>query len=483
MTTTSLFTPKPAAKPLEPRAKLVKRVSIALPPDARLSSDMENGLPLRRRQSARSSTQTANLRLERKLREDAARRASIVSRPKRPTQPRKTQDQLIADALELEERNVKSLKDFLAREEEKKRAARVVRKALHDGGVVAFISRAEEVRLPPVQVITPSAAPGEVTLPVLVSQDNVSSRPLKTEQNEEGREENVNLHMSEVASNPDNRVTLEAVDSENLLEAPAPLAKPPHTPKLAQDSEQVLRTDSSIIPLGASQGVEVEGANEAPAIASRPLVLEKHVERQVANIEQPGQPATAEALPAGETSQTMEDPSSVAPPQPQESTEEKVLRTRNLVALKDLVPADVIMDDEGEIDTQKSKNKVPWTWVEEMAALFGHHVDWGALRVVPARNRPIYRRPPICLMTGLPAPYRDPQTGIPYANAKAYRTLQRLTHHEFVWSEGRGVYWADETEHGARGVPASWNGYVRGIMPGQQAAAALAKEDVEMEDV
>lgn len=42
-----------------------------------------------------------------------------------------------------------------------------------------------------------------------------------------------------------------------------------------------------------------------------------------------------------------------------------------------------------------------------------------------------HTQPPskICIITGLPAKYRDPKTGYPYANLNAYKEIQRLYHH------------------------------------------------------
>ncbi|KZT58561.1 YL1-domain-containing protein [Calocera cornea HHB12733] len=470
-TTTSLFVPKPAAKaPAEQRAKPVKRVSIALPPDTRSINILDNSYPLRRRQSARSSTRTAKLKLERKLKEDAARRASVVSRPKRPIQPRKTQDQLIADALELEERNVKSLKDFLAREEEKKRTARVVRKTVHDGGVVAFISRAEEVRIPPVQVIEPTVAPMEMLLPLPAFPSSAATQVMKLEQIAEEcqatmKEQPLSLAGSGV---PEPRKSPSAPQPE----------KPGGSPDVGE-SGQALPADVDVASLTTPQRADADDVEEVQPIPLAATTPHEPAERLPSPKEEVDQSVGVEVIPEATTSRSLGEPSFAVASSESASTEERFLQTRNLVALKDLIPEDLAMEEDGDNEMQKSKTKVPWTWVEEMTALFGDHVDWGSLKVVPARNRPIYRRPPMCPMTGLPAPYRDPQTGIPYANAKAYRTLQRLTDHQFVWSEGRGVYWADEREQGARGVPASWNGYVRGIMPGQR---AQMKPDVDMED-
>lgn len=40
------------------------------------------------------------------------------------------------------------------------------------------------------------------------------------------------------------------------------------------------------------------------------------------------------------------------------------------------------------------------------------------------RAAPVKVQPAICAVTGLPARYRDPQTGIPFANAVAFRALR-----------------------------------------------------------
>ncbi|EJT98999.1 YL1-domain-containing protein [Dacryopinax primogenitus] len=476
-TTTSLFTKKPPAKPVEPRPKLPKHVSIALPPEAALPGDNVKGLPFRRRQSSRASAQTAKLNLERKLKEDAARRASLMHKPKRPTVPRKTQDQLIADALELEERNVQSLKDFLAREEEKKRVARVVRKTVHEGGVLSFVSRAEEIKVPLVQVIEPGTTHlwEAHTLAVTNSAQN------ETEDLAQG-------------SKP-------AEDTRPILESVSPAQRM----SIADESEAKQSGEQERV----SVGVAIEASPQATA-ATNGTIDVQHEDATANSTEAPqaevgeanqqelslGVPAAAipqeeihpvpfggpEGVPNTDTSLPATGPS--APAQSQGPlTEDMHLQMRNLIALKDLIPQELISDDEGESDTQaKSKAKVPWTWVEEMGALFGDHVDWGNLRVVPARNRPIYRRPPMCPMTGLPAPYRDPSTGIPYANAKAYRVLRRLTQHEYAWGDGRGVYFGDEKEEGAKGVPEAWNSFVRGVMPRQKIPDTRKEEDVEMND-
>ncbi|KAI8802502.1 YL1 nuclear protein-domain-containing protein [Cladochytrium replicatum] len=50
------------------------------------------------------------------------------------------------------------------------------------------------------------------------------------------------------------------------------------------------------------------------------------------------------------------------------------------------------------------------------------------------KRKPKHTEIVICPFTGLPAKYRDPKTGVPYANLDAYRTLKLVLDHAFVWS-------------------------------------------------
>ncbi|KAJ1020314.1 hypothetical protein NDA18_005910 [Ustilago nuda] len=77
-----------------------------------------------------------------------------------------------------------------------------------------------------------------------------------------------------------------------------------------------------------------------------------------------------------------------------------------------------------------------FSWLEEYASIFGSHVDWSCYPYVPSRNRPVKPRQSICPITGLPAIYKDPRTGIPYANALAYKVITRVLEGAFVWSGG-----------------------------------------------
>jgi len=45
-----------------------------------------------------------------------------------------------------------------------------------------------------------------------------------------------------------------------------------------------------------------------------------------------------------------------------------------------------------------------------------------------------------CPITGLPAPYRDPRTGVPFANVRAYDVLTDILQHKYFWSATLGQY-------------------------------------------
>ncbi|VDC07024.1 unnamed protein product [Peniophora sp. CBMAI 1063] len=80
-------------------------------------------------------------------------------------------------------------------------------------------------------------------------------------------------------------------------------------------------------------------------------------------------------------------------------------------------------------------NAPPPSWVSQMRALFGTHFDWENAKVyADAENRPMSRYVPPCAVTGLPAKYRDPRTGAPYATIEAFDVLTKVLDDEYTWS-------------------------------------------------
>ncbi|KAH8925928.1 hypothetical protein BT69DRAFT_1331763 [Atractiella rhizophila] len=80
---------------------------------------------------------------------------------------------------------------------------------------------------------------------------------------------------------------------------------------------------------------------------------------------------------------------------------------------------------------------------QEMTAVFGDHSDWGA-GAKPGPNRarvvPPVRKAAICAITGAPARYKDPLTGLPYSSIQSYKTIRALSQHQFAWSNDLNTY-------------------------------------------
>jgi vacuolar protein sorting-associated protein 72 len=72
--------------------------------------------------------------------------------------------------------------------------------------------------------------------------------------------------------------------------------------------------------------------------------------------------------------------------------------------------------------------------------------------------KPVKHNTELCPITMQAARYRDPATGIGYANMFAYKVLQELKEHRFTWSAMLGCYVGREGGKVARGVPEGYPG-------------------------
>lgn len=284
-----------------------------------------------------------------------------------------TQDELIAAALEEEERNKESLRDWLRREEERRELRRVGRKRVK-GPRWTWVSRTVGKV---VEVVEREAVPqGVAGIPLLPP--SAAERQTTTGQH----------------------------PSDTSVPAPASQA-------------------------GAPNGL----AAGYPASASAPI----------AATSVPSAPITAPPVPLA----TSTDPLS-APELPY---------TRNYLIL----------------------SQVPGGLPAEFSLILGEHTDWSSTKHVPARNRPLTRRPPTCPFTGLPAKYRHPRTGVQYATKEGYRLIEEMLANEYVWNETAG--WLGREDEGCEDVE-GWMEAVGGRWRGGEPVAPERPEggDVEMEE-
>ncbi|KAH8101447.1 YL1 nuclear protein-domain-containing protein [Cristinia sonorae] len=93
-------------------------------------------------------------------------------------------------------------------------------------------------------------------------------------------------------------------------------------------------------------------------------------------------------------------------------------------------------------ELEQDEDAIMPVWKETMSAMFGDHVKWEELRVYTGKGRPMSRPIQTCPITGEPAKYLDPRTGVPFANIFAFRTLSHILEHKFIWDETLGSYTA-----------------------------------------
>ncbi|KAF6751295.1 YL1 nuclear protein-domain-containing protein [Ephemerocybe angulata] len=95
--------------------------------------------------------------------------------------------------------------------------------------------------------------------------------------------------------------------------------------------------------------------------------------------------------------------------------------------------------------SKKKSAKKP-TWTQSMEALFGTEVKWDEIKVYShSKNRPYGRPETTCPFTGKVAPYLDPKSGLPFADAASFQKARRALGHEYMWETGlRRYVWRDE---------------------------------------
>ena len=349
------------------------------------------------RSSSRRSTVENKMATQTKLQEAEARRASVRARPAKRVK-HLTQDALIREALEMEEENTQSLLHYLEQEEERKARQRQAGKKHMSGPFVRWISVGLDQNIFNSIEVRDAKAKKE---PPSEERENALPQGTEAQAAREIPERTTPLPTEEAGPEPDSG------------------AAEPHTEAPNESRE----TPNEVAELHS------EAPNEAPEPRSETLsesretpneAAEPHTEAPIESCEAAQPPSLACSEP-NESAQETHPPlaPSHAPMEPAASTDpdtpsstEKTART--ILSLHGLEPGA--------------------TWVDEFRYLLGDHCAWDRLPFVPSRNRPYRPRQSTCVITGLPARYRDPRTGIPYATTEAYATIERVLRGEYVWT-------------------------------------------------
>lgn len=349
------------------------------------------------RSSSRRSTVENKMATQTKLQEAEARRASVRARPAKRVK-HLTQDALIREALEMEEENTQSLLHYLEQEEERKARQRQAGKKHMSGPFVRWISVGLDQNIFNSIEVRDAKAKKE---PPSEERENAFPERTEAQAAREMPERTTPLPTEEAGPEPDSGAAEPRTEAPNeSREAPNEVAEPhSEAPNEAPEPRSETLSESRETP------------NEAP---------EPHTEAPIESCEAAQPPSLACSEP-NESAQETHPPlaPSHAPMEPAASTDpdtpsstEKTART--ILSLHGLEPGA--------------------TWVDEFRYLLGDHCAWDRLPFVPSRNRPYRPRQSTCVITGLPARYRDPRTGIPYATTEAYATIERVLRGEYVWT-------------------------------------------------
>lgn len=302
-----------------------------------------------------------------------------------------TQAELIAEALEEEERNKEELRKWLRREEEKRELRRVGRKRVR-GPRWTWISRTVGKA---VEVVGEGAGQGNAPR-VDVQPDQEPTPAPATPATPPAQTAN------------DTTITADTTDSANgKANTPEETAPKRDTPSL-----------SAPAPIGDSE-VALAGPSRIPD--SRPI------------------PVTS--FPTAST------PQSDAP------------YTRNYLIL----------------------SQIPGGLPAELSLVLGDHIEWDQMQYIPARNRPINRRPPLCPFTGLVAKYRHPSTMIPYATVEGYKLIEAMLRERYVWSES-GFWLGGEEDAAADGIEGV-KGWAEAVHGGWMGGFEIPRSEEQEEQV
>ncbi|KAJ7250648.1 YL1 nuclear protein-domain-containing protein [Mycena rebaudengoi] len=391
------FNPALAAaspKPKEPSAKR-RRVSLGGAVDAATGE----AIPAHR-QSQRKHTILNTSLTETRRRRSEERKATMPKRAPARSAVVLTQAQLMERALDAEEGNLAAHRDYLLLEDEKRRRARVIRPRVA-APLVRWVSRVEEARVPlatPVRTGYPGAyggvsaggSAGGYVFPTY------SPFPSTT----------VGVNNTPIA-NPSVFVPGSGSISSSTTTAASgytPRPTPTYTPNIA----------IPFIPY-VSPATSASTSATAPAPAPPPTRTEKVAMNYVVHEE-------------------------VDVPVALSATAEKGKGTTATTAPVALGKQNSTGGGGTPVIPKPNPATQP-TWGATMAALFGADAEyWEGAMVFAGKNRPLARPTQTCPITGRPAPYRDPRTGVPYADAAAFEVLGRVLRHEFVWSPGLGTY-------------------------------------------
>ncbi|KAK4698919.1 vacuolar protein sorting-associated protein 72, partial [Phenoliferia sp. Uapishka_3] len=365
------------------------------------------------RESSRKSAVAFKKTIEVRLLENEQRRATLP-KPVKKAAVSLTQADLIGEALETEEINRASLLAFYAAEEDRRAADRIAG-LRHEivGPRITFLSRLEGVPRAAKKDGKIIGSSGAVSAAEKLESGRRRLIEVIGEAGKEGWRPNMGMGDGPPGAASTSTVAIDgvntaiepqamAVDGSGSSKSPIASSLPSAT---LPDVHPPVQLNSDPPPAGA--GVASSSSSSTTILSSNPAIVQ-------------GLSDSRDVTPKphyNPPSQFL--PTSSLPPLPPDS----------LPALNEPYARNylILSDFEG-------------TRQEEMGAILGQHHEWGTVKIVPSRSRVLNRKVPICPLTGLPAPYRDPRTMTPYSSLAAYKTLTAVIEQSYPWDQTLGVF-------------------------------------------
>ena len=395
---------------------------------------------LSRSEARRSTMRASTLRTEGQMEERERQEKDSANRKGRRAQHetgdvrvvrKMTQDELIAAALEEEERNKEDLRAWVRREEEKRELRRVGRKRVK-GPRWTWISRTVGKM---VEVLGDSEKEQS-------RHSGTEAVPLPSGEVHPGKiDPLVTTPTAEIAANLD-------VESENLS-----LSSIPFEPSAAD------------VPISDPSPHPPDNTSSSTAGDLYPSdPLEMPIQPVTSSIVQP--PKSGSPHPTSTT--TPMSPGA----KPDSATDRY---TRNYFILSQIpggLPAElgIVLGDH-----------VQWDEVQYVPARnrpISKMIFLPMFSVLTLSDR----RPILCPFTGLPAKYRHPGTMIPYATLEGYRQIEALIANRYIWSQSGGCWMGGEEDLAAEGVEEveGWREAIGGgWLGGQQVSEWAEKSSVK----
>jgi vacuolar protein sorting-associated protein 72 len=128
-------------------------------------------------------------------------------------------------------------------------------------------------------------------------------------------------------------------------------------------------------------------------------------------------------------------------------------RATQLSAIEPMIVEVTNTTEAPPVEEDSTRNVVILQDFEELSSNQRHEYSLFFNKKTARAARALKASQELCLITTLPVRYRDPITGIAYANSAAYRKVQDLKDHKYTWSSMLGCYVGFEGGIVARGVP------------------------------